>query len=138
MSNFSPHSVVYNGVKYKTSEHAFQAAKAASKKEHDWVADAVSPLEAKRRGRKVKLKPYWDEVRDAVMLKVVLDKFWQNEDIAEKLVNTDEAFLIEGNNWHDDYWGMVKDADGNWRGRNQLGKTLMSVRIILRGRSNEK
>lgn len=126
-SNFSAHSVG----QYATSEHAFQAKKATNRRDHDYVASALAPRSAKWRGRQIKLRDDWPEVKDPKMLQVVLDKFLEHEDIADILVNTEKALLIEGNYHGDDYWGMIRDKDGNWTGQNVLGKTLMVVREIL-------
>lgn len=131
LSNFSPHPVFYNGVTYPTAEHAFQAAKAATKEEHDLVVAAPTPAEAKRRGQKVELKPGWDMLKYSTMLEIVAFKFYQNKDILERLLKTGDAELIEGNWWGDTVWGMVKDAQGNWVGDNTLGKVLMQVRAVL-------
>lgn len=139
MSNFSSYPVLYRGVRYRTSEHAFQAAKAVSQEDHDWVASAASPLSAKHRGgkkgengRTVEIRPDWDEVKDLIMLGIVYLKFAQNKGLADKLLATEDADLIEGNNWYDYYWGMVKDENGEWQGQNRLGRILMLVRGIIR------
>ena len=126
-SNFSAHPVG----QYATSEHAFQAKKATNKRDHDYVASALTPASAKWRGRQIQLRDDWDEVKDPEMLRMVLDKFLQHRNIGDILISTDKAILIEGNYHGDDYWGMIRDKNGNWTGQNVLGKTLMLVRKIL-------
>jgi len=37
LSNFHRIPVVVRGTTYKTAEHAYQALKAATKRDHDWV-----------------------------------------------------------------------------------------------------
>lgn len=64
------------------------------------------------------------------MLQIVLAKFTQHKDIGDILVNTVGA-LIEGNYHGDDYWGMIKDENGFWKGKNVLGSVLMLAREIL-------
>ncbi|MBQ3449388.1 MAG: NADAR family protein, partial [Synergistaceae bacterium] len=52
-------------------------------------------------------------------------KFTQHEDIAQKLINTGERILIEGNDLGDVFWG-IDTATGE--GENHLGKILMKIR----------
>jgi ribA/ribD-fused uncharacterized protein len=134
-SNFSAHPVG----QYETSEHAFQAKKTINERDHDYVASAMSPRSAKWRGRQIKLRADWAEAKDPEMLQVVLDKFIQHEDIGDILIGTDKATLVEGNYHGDDYWGMIRDKNGKWMGKNVLGKTLMLVReILITRRAKEK
>jgi ribA/ribD-fused uncharacterized protein len=133
-SNFSAHTVG----QYATSEHAFQAKKATNKRDHDYIASAMSPRSAKWRGRQIKLCDDWDEKKDPEMLQIVLDKFLEHRDIADILISTDDAILIEGNYHGDAYWGMVRDSDGKWTGKNVLGVALMVARDILVTRRAEE
>lgn len=54
---------------------------------------------------------------------IVLAKFEQNENLKEKLINTGDAYLEEGNDWGDKIWGTV-----NGNGSNLLGQILMRIR----------
>ena len=60
------------------------------------------------------------------MYEICQEKFNQNTDIAQKLMNTGDAILIEGNYWGDTYWGKC-----NGVGQNNLGKILMKFREEL-------
>jgi ribA/ribD-fused uncharacterized protein len=131
LSNFYIRPVYYKGHWYKSSEHAFQAQKATNEPDRQYVADANIPADAKRRGREILCRDDWDDVRIPEMGMVVYCKFSQNEWIRNKLCETDDAILIEGNWWHDDFWGMVKDTQGNWVGTNYLGRITTSVRNIF-------
>lgn len=51
----------------------------------------------------------------------------QHYDLAQKLIATGNAYLEEGNQWGDKFWGTV-----NGNGENMLGKILMKERDILR------
>jgi ribA/ribD-fused uncharacterized protein len=139
-SNFSAHPTPYivlgDTILFKTSEHAFQAAKATNKRDRDYVADANTAASAKWRGKRIQLRDGWNdndgELKNRTMLYIVYNKFSQNVGIGDILVATESARLIEGNYHGDDYWGMVRDASGKWwQGRNQLGLTLELVRVIL-------
>jgi len=126
-SNFSAHPVG----QYATSEHAFQVKKAMNQRDHDYVASAGTPASAKWRGRQIELRPGWEGSKDNEMLHVVFDKFLQHRDIGDILIGTGDAILIEGNYHKDDYWGMTRNEQGDWVGKNVLGITLMVVRKTL-------
>lgn len=120
LSNFYSADVTYRGITYKNNEAAFQAMKCPE------VASSFSslnPSEAKRLGRRVKLRPDWEAVKEDVMRKVCFAKFFQNYDLMERLLATAPAELIEGNDWGDKEWGVC-DGEGN----NKLGKILMEIR----------
>ena len=61
-------------------------------------------------------------------------KFTEHLDLQKKLLETDDAILIEGNTWGDTYWGMCAGI-----GENKLGQLLMKIReeIITNGGNNE-
>lgn len=64
------------------------------------------------------------------MFKIVRLKFKQNKHLAKRLLDTDDALLIEGNTWHDNYWGDCKCSHPKCsnKGRNALGEILMEIR----------
>ena len=125
LSNFYPCEFVYKGIKYLNSEAAFQAQKCLSESEKKQFS-TLSANQAKSLGRKVKLRKDWEEVKDDIMLDIVLTKFSTNFYLKNKLLATKNEELIEGNFWGDRYWGQV-----NGVGQNKLGKILMEVRRIL-------
>lgn len=120
LSNFYQSAVEYEGDIYPTVEHAFQAAKTFDPVEREKVRLATSPGGAKHIGRKVTLRPDWETVKYAIMEDLVRRKFAVPE-LAELLLDTGDADLIEGNTWRDTTWGCVKNPDGTWRGQNHLG-----------------
>ena len=61
------------------------------------------------------------------MKEIVTAKFEQNEDLQQKLLDTGNAYLEEGNTWGDRVWGTVNGA-----GANNLDKILMEVRENIR------
>lgn len=88
----------------------------------------LTPHMAKHTGRKVKLRPDWEEVKIPIMLALVYLKFRDHPELAAKLIATGDADLIEGNTWFDRFWGVCRGE-----GENHLGKILMEVRERIRG-----
>ena len=78
------------------------------------------------------LRPDWEKVKDGVMLDILRIKF-SKPDLKQMLLDTGDAYLIEGTTWHDNYWGNCTcDRCKNITGKNMLGKTLMQVRAELK------
>ena len=127
LSNMHSVPVEWDGRTYQNSEAAFQSAKALDAKERDTFC-GLNGVTAKRQGKKVLLRLDWEEVKDGIMEEVVRAKFTQNPELAKKLVETGEAQLMEGNNWHDTYWGVDSKT---LEGENHLGVILMKIRAEL-------
>ena len=129
LSNFYQAEVTFEGMTYPNNEAAFQAAKCLNPEERIPFTKQKNPVIAKRMGRKVKLRPDWEKVKIGIMEEIVRAKFTQHPELAEKLVATGNVPLMEGNKWHDTFWGV--DAVTG-RGENHLGKILMQVREEMR------
>jgi len=126
LSNFAYSEFTLYGTRYPTVEHAYQALKCVSQRDHDGIATARTPGVAKKLGRVVQLREDWEQSKDAVMIACVYAKFKQNPHLAEQLRNTRGCTLIEGNTWGDHYWGVCKGT-----GQNMLGQILMRVRDMV-------
>ena len=135
LSNFYPCDIEFNYLTYHSAEAAFQAQKCLDVGERN-VFTELSPSQAKRRGKQVKLRPDWEDVKLEIMKSIVFQKFIQHPTLMDKLLDTGDAELIEGNNWHDTFWGVCKG-----KGQNNLGKILMEVRkdirLIIEGYTDE-
>lgn len=131
LSNFYQAPVKYQGLFFANNEAAFQGAKVIGTKQESQRLSFTSLIarDAKHKGRHVLLRSDWEKVKDQVMYEIVLDKFTRNQDLRDKLLATKDAELIEGNTWHDTYWGY---DIAKKRGKNKLGKILMQVRQQLR------
>lgn len=119
-----------NFLGYPTAEHAFQALKATTWEQHEWVRSAARPFGAdgaKRRGRAVTLWPDWEERKFDVMRFVLEHKFAAGTPLALRLLATEHTELIEGNDWGDTCWGVSGGVGRNW-----LGTLLMARRAVLR------
>ncbi len=132
LSNFFPCEIRYQGYRYKSVEHAFQAAKAVKNADRILIAAAGSPASAKRLGGKVERRKDWEDIKVSIMLKLLQRKFRQDP-LKELLLKTDDAILIEGNTWDDRFWGMTRMLGDEWVGLNMLGILLMMVREGLGG-----
>ncbi|MBQ1388752.1 MAG: NADAR family protein [Clostridia bacterium] len=128
LSNFYVVKVEYGGLVYTSSEAAFQAQKCLTKEERVQFTQ-LSPSKSKTLGRNVQLRPDWNDVRIGIMEDIVRCKFAQNPDLAKMLLETGDKTLIEGNTWHDTFWGV--DSKSGY-GKNNLGKILMKIREELR------
>ena len=129
LSNFRRAPFVWTAVERATAEHAFQASKTLDKRQQGLIRSANSPGAAKRLGRRVDLRPDWEDVKDDLMRSILEAKF-EVPELRDALLATDDADLVEGNTWGDTYWGV---CDGE--GRNQLGLTLMRIRDDIRRRA---
>lgn len=126
LSNFYIVDVSYNGIKYPSSEHAYQAQKSGNNKVQRIFATLQSPNDAKLLGRAIRVREDWEKIKDLVMFNVVYAKFNQNSNLASLLRSTGKRQLIEGNYWNDIYWGVCKGV-----GQNKLGLLLMQIRDQL-------
>lgn len=123
LSNFSAARVELDGRVYLTVEHAYQAAKTDDPQERLLVERSGTAGRAKQAGRRVTLRPDWDQVKVAIMRGLLEQKFAPGRVHLEWLLATGDAELIEGNTWGDQYWGMCRG-----RGLNMLGRLLMDIR----------
>ena len=124
LSNYYPSVIGWEDTNqlYPTMEHYFQAMKTFELDEHNAIMNADTPGKAKRLGRQCTLRADWEAVKDQVMLTGLRMKFSIPE-LKEKLLATEDEFLVEGNYWKDTYWGLCEG-----KGRNKLGFLLMQVR----------
>ena len=127
LSNFWPCQIYWSGMLWSSTEHAYQSAKTNSLNERRMIQNAMSPNQAKKLGRKVTMRADWDQVKLTIMRQLLELKFAPGSQLAEKLIATGDAQLIEGNWWGDTYWGVCRGI-----GHNHLGKLLMEVRTELR------
>jgi N-glycosidase YbiA len=125
LSNFFECDVTFERITYPTAENAFQAAKVLDKEKRKEFIN-ITAGQAKRLGRKVDLREDWNSVRLNVMFRILCAKFFTNKELMQKLQDTGDEELVEGNTWNDTFWGVC-----NGKGENNLGKLLMHVRQLL-------
>lgn len=137
MSNFYASPFTLDGIEFPTSEHAFMYHKAVTFNDvirTQLIRSAPQPTDAKRYGRLV--TPFdnarWEAVRYDIMIRVLMAKFEQNDELKTQLLATAGRVLAEASP-SDRTWGIgisfdEAKRDVAWRGTNLLGKALMEVR----------
>jgi ribA/ribD-fused uncharacterized protein len=136
LSNFAWSTVCISIVGYITVEHAYQVSKTFDPILREKIRTAKTPGIAKRLGKEVNkkglLRPDWFKINIPIMEELLIQKFSYPE-FKEKLLATDDAELIEGNYWHDNFWGKcICNNCKHIKGENNLGKLLMTVRDNLK------
>jgi len=126
LSNFFTAPITYEGLTYKNNESAFQSAKVLDIEKRKQFTE-IDPSSAKSKGRHVTLRHDWEDVKVSIMITIARNKFMQNKDLKQRLLDTKDEDLQEGNSWNDTYWGVC-----NGRGKNVLGKILMKIRDELK------
>lgn len=132
LSNFHPvpGQIIVRGLEAETAEQIYQALKTKNPELQEAILAAATPGKAKRLGSALtteQMRPGWDAIKLGIMAEIITAKFSQ-ETLAEQLVSTGDAVLIEGNDWCDVYWGMCSCAVHNGAGLNLLGAALMIER----------
>lgn len=125
LGNMYTCDIVYEGIKYRSAEAAYQSAKTLdmeSRKEFSMM----TPVLAKQIGKTIRMRNDWYSIKDIVMEEILRDKFTRNTDLKIALLKTGSEELIERNNYKDRYWGVY---DG--QGQNKLGIILMNIRKDL-------
>lgn len=118
LSNFHP--VRIEGYPYL--ENAYQARKAPPEVREQFLH--IAPDKAKEWGQAYPRLPNSLEVMEELLkIKFNIPSF------KERLLNTGNEELVEGNTWHDNFWGSCICVDcANKEKLNHLGKLLMKIR----------
>ena len=128
LSNFVEVEVEYEGVRYKSVEHAYQAAKSIDKEWRTFCASDVSSGKVKRASRKIDIRLDWEDIKISVMKNLLIQKF-SDERFRSLLLTTGITYIIEGNTWSDKFWGVdLRSGEG----RNILGNLIMEIRDSLK------
>jgi ribA/ribD-fused uncharacterized protein len=135
-SNLYRRPMAFAGRTFASAEHAYQYGKPRKPEVRDWLMAAPSPslLAMAAHGlNSWDVAPGWSAGRYARMAAVVEAKFRQHPDLAEVLVGTGTARLVESasvDNEVNRRWGCVLKG-GEWVGQNWLGEILAGVRARL-------
>lgn len=130
LSNFYPVTIVYEDIKYPSVENAYQAAKTFDMDLRMEMSE-MTASEAKKEGNRLKkeglIRPDWEEINIDLMYELLKLKF-SSAALQWKLLQTVGNILVEGNTWHDNFWGSCICDNCGDKGLNYLGKLLMKVR----------
>ena len=128
LSNFASVPIEYDGVTYKSVEHAYLSAKSDDKEWKQVCSEDYPAGELKKISKGIEIVPNWDDMKIGVM-KMLLVKKYSQEPFTTKLLNTENMIIEEGNYWGDTFWGV--DLKSGY-GENTLGKIIMNIREILK------
>lgn len=137
-SNLYRREIEFEGERFVTSEHAYQAGKPRKPEVKAWLMAAPSPslLAMAAHGLYYwDVSPGWSQKKFDRMRGVLRAKFTQHQDLRDLLLSTGAARLIETatvDNEVNRLWGEV-----NGQGRNMLGELLMELRAQLRSEGAE-
>ena len=139
LSNFYPCTIKFNGRRYESAEHAYQAEKAITAKAFDKLNDILSAptaARAKEIGRGIPDTPLWRRIKVDRMRDILNAKYRQNKKLGDYLCSLRGTNFIEANE-ADSFWGAgaslhsVDLRTGRWNGRNELGRLLVELRDDL-------
>jgi ribA/ribD-fused uncharacterized protein len=131
-SNLYRREIDFEGERYQTAEHAYQAGKARKPAVKSWLMAAPSPALLAMAAHGLyywDITPGWSETKFDRMRRVLRAKFTQHADLRKLLLSTGKARLIESatvDNPVNRLWGEV-----NGVGKNMLGTMLMELREEL-------
>lgn len=131
LSNMAECEIKYGDLVFKSTEAFYQAMKTKDKHARALFTE-YNGQTSKREGRKLFIRSDWELIKDDVM-KFALSKKFSKEPFKSLLLSTGDVDLIEGNYWHDNYWGSCNCAKCNNKGLNKLGKMIMAIRKDLKG-----
>ena len=126
LSNLYKRPILFEGKKFSCSEAAYQFGKPRDEKVANWLVKAPKPHLCAAAAHSLfvfDVKEDWNKKKLDRMRRVLLAKFKQHGDLAEKLKATGNAKLIEESNM-DAFWGIGKRGNG----KNMLGILLMEIR----------
>lgn len=134
LPNFAPTAITIDEVVWPSVEHFYQAQKFTQLVMQDMIKKAPTAWDAAKLGRKHpdKYRPDWEIIKLTVMHLALRTKAMQHTQVAELLIATADAVLVEESK-HDAFWGNGSDGTG----QNHLGRLWMIVRDELRGTRQE-
>jgi ribA/ribD-fused uncharacterized protein len=137
-SNLFRRPMLFEGKKFPTAEHAYQAAKPKRAKVQEWILNAPTPSLVAMAAHGLytwEIASNWSQIKYARMRKVLRAKFSQHQDLSQILLSTGDARIVEVGRVDSPAnrtWGEV-----NGKGKNLLGVLLMEIRTELRTTSDK-
>jgi len=131
-SNLYRCDILFEGQRFATAEHAYQAGKARKPEVQAWLMAAPSPALLAMAAHGLyywDIAPGWSQIKFDRMRRVLRAKFTQHLDLRDLLLSTGKVRLVESatvDNPVNRLWGEV-----NGVGKNTLGIMLMELRNEL-------
>jgi ribA/ribD-fused uncharacterized protein len=137
--NMSPFPIEFGGKSWRTTEALFQALRFEDETIREEIRAEKSPMAAKFVAKRnvdqmtVEQLSEQDVENMRLMLKLKVE---QHPELKEQLLATGEDLIVEdctrrGRRGSNLFWGAVLE-DGEWEGKNILGKLWMELRTKLR------
>ena len=128
LHNSYPRTIRINHMYWLSVEHYYQAQKFQQSADQQLIYRAKTPEAARELGRTSTAErvPSWETHKAEVMQDALYEKFKQNEDLKQLLIETGTA-LIHYVSTTEQYWGITSEGVG----QNALGTLLMAVRTKL-------
>lgn len=140
LGNMAPFPIMYGGKMWRTSEALFQALRFA---DDDSIRETIrlqtSPMAAKMTAKKNRERMVVtpQSAADLALMRQVLRlKVESHHMLRGDLIDTGNALIIEDSTNRQNssglFWGAARQADGSWKGANQLGHAWMELRGELK------
>lgn len=133
LSNFYPCMIrdrIY-GLDFPSAEHFYQSRKTMDVNLKIQISKMTAGQAKRFAHKSISLPQNWKAGRIFTMSLVIYCKFMSDE-MKTKLFSTENRVLVEGNRWHDTFWGKCYCETCNGTGDNMLGNILMFTRARLR------
>ncbi len=142
LSNFYPSKIEHRGISYPTVEHFYVSMKidegqlintkyTTTEDCREIISKMTSPGDVKRLVRTFKIRKDWDDLKLKIMKWAINEKF-KDPELSLLLLSTESEEIIEGNTWHDNFFGICSCKPCEGKGQNNLGKILMESRSQIR------
>lgn len=143
-SNWVKSPFEMNGFKFENAEQAMMFEKAKLFEDSlmmEKIKQEINPAIVKQLGRKIKNfdEEKWNQNKIIIMSRILIEKFSQHKPSKKKLLELcDLTYFVEASPY-DKIWGIgldeieaKKTCPINWPGQNLLGKTINSIRPIIK------
>lgn len=132
LSNFHPCTVEYGDLIFGSVELFYIAMKTKDNllRYNISLMDSSEAGKLKKESKSWAVRSDWDDIKLGVMEYGLREKF-KDSALRQKLLETENQNIQEGNYWNDRFWGVDLKIDPNI-GENHLGRLLMKIRDELR------
>ena len=133
-----PIPIEFEGFIYPTLQHAYEASKTFDNQYlRKKIRNMPTPAQARQCAQteieaKGLLRKDWNKERFVILTSLIRQKFFFKEILlTQKLIQTEDAFLIDCNAWGDQFLDQKKNPAGHLVGSNYSGQIHMDTRKQL-------